>query len=352
MIRRRAHRKHAIRRTGSYIGLDGAAIPVVGFGELRLATVARRGRDVREVERALHQAIELGITFIDVADEEATERMVGDAVRTLRARDRAIVACRVPVATPSIAEAIDRGLLRDRLPPRWIQHRVEASLRATRLDALPLAQLPIVPAWRESAAWPELVGTCARLVTAGKVLRWAGLVDQLADATDLAKEAWLCALSVVLGPCERASEALIDAAAATHMAILARRPLAGGALAGALGPGVKLAVGDDRRTLDDDPLEHLAVGAARLAVLVKRTPPAATSCKAARAVLESAPRRVHVECESLAELALRWTIDHRGVTCVLPRLHATAHVGEAIAAALANPLPADVIEAVTTILDN
>ncbi len=324
--------------------------PVVGVGELRLATAAARGLDVREVARALHAAIELGIELVDVAEEEATERLVGDAVRTLRARDRDIVACRLSHARPDTVPA-----------PGGIQRAVEASLRATRLDALPLAQLPLATSWRESRAWPEVVGTCARLVREGKVLRWGALIDAAiaspAEAErgallEFAAEAWLAVISVVLNPCDRAAEALIDAAAAKQIAIVVRRPLAGGALAGALGPGVKLAPNDDRRTLDDDTLERIAVGAARLAVLVKRTPPAATSCKAARAVLESAPRRTHVTCDSLAELALRWAIDHRGVTCVLPRLHGMGQVAEAIAAASAAPLADDLLEAVTTILDN
>jgi len=121
--------------------------------------------------------------------------------------------------------------------------------------------------------------------------------------------------------------------------VFARRPLAGGALAGALGPGVKLARTDDRRDL---PLEKLAVGAARLAALVKREPPAARSCDAAREQLAKNVRAPHLECMTIAELALRWVIDRGAIA--LPRLHRREHVAEAVAAAAAPPLSIDVPE--------
>ncbi len=316
----------------------------VGCGDVRLATAAARGASAREVERAVHSALELGITLIEAAEEEAAERLCGDAVRALRLRDAVVVACRVPELAPRPG-APRRDVLPERLPPAYVQQRIEASLRATRLEALPLVQLPLRAAWRASPAWPELAGACVRLVREGKVLAWGALCagdtgDDSAELTELAAEPWLAALSIPYSLCERGAEAVLSSGGGK--AILARRPLAGGALAGTLGPGVRLALHDDRHSLDEPALERIAVLAARLAPLVEREPPAARSCDAARAVLERGRRPSHVEAFTLAELALRFVIDRGAIA--LPRLHRAERVAEAISSAAAPPHSPELLE--------
>ena len=306
------------------LGPDGTEVPAVGAGEVSLARAAARGIAAEDAVRALHAALDAGLLVIDVAAEEDAERAAGDAVRSLHLRDRAIVTCRVP----AIASA--RDLV------RAVQPRVEASLRATRLDALPLALLPLRPAWREASAWAELRGTCARLVREGKVQRWGAILDGVDGAQDLLGDDWLVALAIPLSACERAAEPLVAAAAEKHVAVLARRPLAGGALAGSLGPGVPLPPNDDRRALDPAALERIAAGVARLAAFTKRQPLAARSCDAARAQLERNPRIAELDCLTVAELALRFVIDRGAIA--LPRLHRREHLAEAISAASAPPL--------------
>src|SRR5262245_32058040 len=148
--------------------LGDISVGSIGTGDVSLGRAAARGIDAATVERALHDAIELGIDVVDLADD--AERLAGDVLRAQRARDRVVVVCRVSVV------AAARDLLPERLPARHVQAQVESSLRATRLDALPLALLPLRAEWPASSAWPELAATCARLVREGKVLRWrAGL---------------------------------------------------------------------------------------------------------------------------------------------------------------------------------
>jgi aryl-alcohol dehydrogenase-like predicted oxidoreductase len=332
-------------------------VTAIGGGDLDLTISAARGVPAREVERALHEAIELGIALFDVAADADGERLAGDCVREQRARDRVVVATRVAILDERPG-APKRDVLRERLPVAYLVARIEASLRATRLDALPLAQLPLAPAWVASPAWPELIGTCARLIREGKVLAWGALLEEPGDdaAPALLAEPWLAAVSVVYNLCDRRAEPLFEAASARQLAVLARQPLAGGALAGALGPGAILPPRDDRRALDAAALERIAVEMARLSPLVKREPPVARSCDVARAIAErvsqpgqprqagqpGAPARPeHVECTDVAELALRFAIDRAGIA--LPRLHRRDHVAAAIAAASAPPLSPDLV---------
>jgi aryl-alcohol dehydrogenase-like predicted oxidoreductase len=364
------HPRVRTRRLGSH------DVTAIGGGDLCLATSAARGVPARDVEHALHEAITFGITLFDVAADPDSERLAGVALREQRARDRVIVATRVAILAERPG-APRRDMLPERLPPRYVQDRVEATLRATQLDALPLAQLPLQPAWLASTAWPELVGTCARLVREGKVRAWGALLepgDALGDAPPkdpddpddpddrdrddpepasgtkppaaalaLIAEPWLAALSVVYNLCDRRAEPLFAAAAKREpaVAILARQPLAGAALAGALGPGVRLPPRDDRHELDAATLERIAMGVARLSPLVKHESPAARSCEAARAIVERARRPEHLACSDVAELALRFAIDRAGIA--LPRLHRRAHLLPAVAAAAAPPLPAEIV---------
>lgn len=429
------------------VRLGERTVTASGCGDLSLAIAASRGVDRRDVERALTVALELGLTLADIhPGEDDAERLAGDVIRALRLRDSVIVATAVPPRSGH-----DTPI--QRLPPAYLQSRVEAALRNTRLDALPLVQLPLHPSWIASKAWPELEGTAARLVREGKVLAWGARLEDIesepdrasdepsrgqpavsgawvshdsrvrprgdrearlgdrdagaapdgdrdaGDAWDCGERAvdgelrallavpWLVSLSVPYNLCARAAEPLIAAASApvplgpeapppappvssptsslivsafeitaplatttapmtspkptrraAPLAVLARHPLAGGALAGTLGPGHKLAQRDDRNAIDDATLDRIALQVARLAPLARTLPPAARATEASREVHDRVKRREHAGVMTLAELALRYVIDRGAIA--LPRLHRHTLVADALIAAASEPLPA------------
>lgn len=333
------------------------SIPPIGSGDVSVARAAQRGLDALDVRRALDQVIAAGLDLVAVAAEEAAEALVADAIRALHVRDRVLAAYRVPAITARLGIPT-RDTLPERLPPRYLVDRVESILRRTRLDAIPLAQLTLRAAWRSSSAWPEVVDTCARLVREGKVLDWAAFVDTIEDDTpELAAEPWLAALSMPFSLCDHAAADPVLAAAAAitaaprttaaderTLAVLARHPLAGGALAGSLGPGAKLRLHDDRRALDDRALDRIAVGVAKLAAFAKITPPAARSTDVAKAQLERNRRPDELHVQTVAELALRYVVTRGAIA--LPRLHRAEHVADALIAAHSPPLPADLVTAV------
>ena len=247
--------------------LAGRSVAALGLGDISFARAAARGHDANDVVRRVHDALELAIDVLELAPEPDVEHAVGDAVRGLRARDRAVVAMfdsRASFPARRSARA-DPSALRARRVSR-------RASRATRLDALPLVQLPLRTSWRASSAWAELQGTCERLIREGQGPRVGALIAEpdahatedgegttpaqassFADAlrddpasslfalapTSAAEpapkllhplaEPWLAALAVEFSLCARGSAPVL-AAAPTH-AIFARRPLAGGALA-------------------------------------------------------------------------------------------------------------------------
>ncbi|HET9989861.1 MAG TPA: aldo/keto reductase [Kofleriaceae bacterium] len=389
--------------------LAGRPIAAVGLGDVSLERSSKRGRDPAETIRRVHEALEAEIDLIDVAPEDDSERAVGEAVRALRLRDRAIVATRVVAVS-------ERDTVQDRLPRRYIVERVDASLRATKLDALPLVQLPLRASWLVTSAWPELVGNCARLVREGKVMSWGVRVSEtsadpvpavpkrvtiaevtaklaqeaerprsslilmpdeaiaadpaLAIAVELTRKAggalppvadgalthpamlfldepWLASLAIEVSMCRRDAIALC-AAAAGKKPVLALHPLEGGALAGTLGPGASLAPLDDRRAVTPEQLEAIAVGVAKLASRVKREPLSARSCAEARTITDAAQRPPNVMVTTLAELALRYVIDRGAIA--MPRIHTRDALAELVACGNADALPEALIAKIDELL--
>jgi aryl-alcohol dehydrogenase-like predicted oxidoreductase len=368
--------------------IGDATVTAIGIGDVDVAVADARGMSVTDVERGVNDALERGITLVDVTDDRRAQRLVGEAVRALRLRDRCVVATSIRALAELPGRA--RDVLPERLPPLYVQERIEASLRAIKLDALPLAFLPVRTTWCASKEWPELVGACARLTREGKVLRWGARLDLAAAdreerlAEELAEAAALrdpfVALSVVYNACDRRADPLFTGAlapvraaqplrtspgglflfeapaaepppvsgpVAAPLTVLAREPLAGGTLAGAIGPGVKRTLRDDRNALDAATLERIAVGMARLAPFVSHEPPAARSCEAARAALDRAPKSER-EASTVAELAIRYVLDR---AIAMPRLR-REHVNETIALLAAPPLSDELRERIERALDS
>jgi aryl-alcohol dehydrogenase-like predicted oxidoreductase len=350
---------------------DGPPLSPLGLA-FDPATSTRRGAMLDVLRATLRQALTLGVTVVDVAADDDAVAEVAIAVRDVGRRDRITIATRIP---PAVAPV---DTLRARMQPGYVVARIEATLRHTRLDAIPLVQLASVRAtWLEDRAWPELAGTLARLRDEGKLLAWGVSLDDLATPppiiigqrpppaptgpydtaaalAPLLTAADLATLAVPYHLWHRLAAPLAAtlAAAATaepkapRVALLARAPLGRGALGGDLAPGVRLAVRDDRLgTLTPPRLAAIALALAPLAALVRDPPPAVRGGEAATAYARALPGRPpHLPCHTVAELALRWLLSQPGVTTALPLLSSPAHLEAAVIAAAAPPLPPDLLD--------
>ncbi len=305
-------------------------VTVVGLGTRGLAG-GMRDLDLGAAARVVPAAIDAGVTLVDAAPGWGESlRVTGEAVRALRARDRVCVACLVPAATASPAVARAQ-------PPGYVQRVVEDALRASRLDAVPLAWLGgWRDAWLDDRAWPELHGTLLRLVREGKVLSWGVVAPDGAprDAMRAVAEPWVAAVSVRASLFDRtAAEALAPAAQAAGVALVAREPLAGGALGGDVGPGVRWPPGDERAAWSPARLAAIVPDLARLAAFVTRSPAAAAATDAGRALLDGLRRGEDVTCASVAELAVRAVVGAAGVTAAVVGVRRLEHLREAVACA-------------------
>ena len=220
------------------LGADGRQLSAVGVGTWALGGPSTfDGRDAgwgevddAESIRALHTAIDAGVTLIDTAPAYGTghsELVIGRALAALPAALRESVA----VATKfglRIDEEQRTGGGSD-VRPEAIRTECEASLRRLGLDALDLYQLH--GGAESMAAAEDVVATCEELLAEGKIRSFGTAQDDAETVAVFARSARCVSVQTqanVFGW----TQATLDAAHANGLAVLARSPLAMGMLSG------------------------------------------------------------------------------------------------------------------------
>lgn len=333
-----------------------------------------------EVARAIGLALDLGVDILDTSTVlGSAEELCGQTLRELGAWERVMLTARVPAATP---HAVHKDLLADDdeggegevfadpLPKLWplphLEERLERSLRATKLPVIPLALLEgWRDSWLRSPAWPELVGAMVQMQRKGKVLRW-GLALPFASIPHTAKVLDEPMISAVAAPyClwSAAAERLAAAAAERQIAFLAQLVMGQGGLSGEIVATAEFPPGDARGEIfsSEPGRVELSRRVAELAAFTKSVPAAARSSDAARGVLEEVRRKQQherkehgheaadrgaPECQTLAELAVRFPLSDPHVASAVVGMSSRAHVRQNAEAAALGPLPPHALDAV------
>ena len=151
------------------LGTQGLTVSCLGLGCMGMTWAYGTDRDEGEAIATIHEAIDLGITFLDTAEVYGpftNEELVGKAVQGRR--DRVVIATKFGFIfdeTGKISGADSR--------PQHIREVVEASLRRLKTDRIDLLYQhrvdPNVPI-------EDAVGVMAEFVRAGKV-RYLGLSE-------------------------------------------------------------------------------------------------------------------------------------------------------------------------------
>lgn len=297
------------------LGRTGSEVSAIGFGCWGLSGEMWRDTDPEAGRRALYLALESGITLVDTAlvyGRGESERIVGEAVRALRATDTVVVASKVPPANDRWPARAGTALERV-FPDAHVTRSVEQSLRNLRIEAIPLVQLHVwLDEWLDGSYWPALRGCLERLVREGKVLHWGISTNDHAPETALRvlDEPIIETVQVVYNLFDRGpEEALFARAAERSVGVIARCPFDEGALTGAIGPDSRFPPDDFRsRYFKDDRPAQVADRVDRLRPLLGD------------------------EARTLAELALRFALSRPEVSTVIPGMRKVEHVRSNIAA--------------------
>ena len=303
------------------MGRTGIELSEIGYGAWGLGGQQWRGGSDQESARALRTGFELGINFIDTAlayGDGHSERIAGEAVK--QSGIPILIATKIPPADrtwPSRAES----RYSDVFPKNYIAECTDASLRNLRLERIDIQQFHVWNArWTEQDEWKQDVED---LKKSGKV-RYFGvsLTEHDPDSgIHLAATGLVDSLQVIYNIFDpTAADKLFPMAAKHGVGILARVPFDEGSLAGTIHDDTEFEEKDFRAFYFRG--ERKKQVAERVRGLQKDVP-------------EFASR--------LPELALRFCLSNPAVTSVIPGMRRASHVTNNVQAALAGPLPPQVL---------
>jgi myo-inositol catabolism protein IolS len=216
------------------LGQTGLQVSEVGLGAMPFGGMVTQadgtqfgwtGTDDRELIALVHDSEALGVNLLDTAEAYGNghgEAVVGEALQGRR--HKWIIATKVRPNQGIDADTPDEAAVRKR-----ITEACEQSLQRLRTDYIDLYQLHAIPyPW----AMPIAMGTLAQLRTAGKI-RWYGISTNNREAVDqLRAYGPLHVLQIGYNLLERQADALLHWARAENIGTLIRVPLAKGMLTG------------------------------------------------------------------------------------------------------------------------
>jgi aryl-alcohol dehydrogenase-like predicted oxidoreductase len=320
------------------LGRSGLTVSALGIGTWALGgPFTYDGRDAGwgpvddDVSiRALHTAIDHGVTLIDTAAIYGTghsERVVGRALAQLDAatRERMVVATKFGLV---FDERTRSGAGSD-VSPASIRAECDASLRRLGVETIGLYQLH--GGADTVAAAEDVVAVCQELVSAGKI-RWFGTSQDAPEVVEAFARSPLCVSVQTQVNVFGWSSRVLTLAREHGLAVLARSPLALGLLSGRYGPDRRPAAGDVRLDtpwwtyFDDDQMPQWM------------------------ARLDAVRELLTIDGRSLIQGALGylWTVDP--ATIPLPGIRTPAQAAENAGTLQLGPLPATAAARITELL--
>jgi aryl-alcohol dehydrogenase-like predicted oxidoreductase len=302
-------------------GRTGWQVSEIGYGLWGVG--GWTGSDDEESFRSVERALELGCTFFDTAwiyGQGHSERLLGRALA--RHRDRPVyVATKVPpknLRWPARPEyALDEVF-----PADHIRQYTEKSLRNLGLDRIDLQQLHVwTDHWADDERWQRAAETLKRdgLIRAFgiSINRW-----EPANVLRTLRTGLVDSVQVVYNVFDQEPEdELFPACIELDVAVIARVPFDEGSLTGQLTLKSRWPEGDWRNVYFTP--ENLRETVARVEQL-KQILPADMG---------------------LPELALRFILEHPGVSTTIPGMRRTHHVEQNLAVSDGRSLPGDLVAA-------
>ncbi|MBI3931810.1 MAG: aldo/keto reductase [Acidobacteria bacterium] len=286
------------------LGRTGLEVSEIGYGAWGIAGDWWVGATDAESLRALHRAVDLGVTFVDTAlgyGRGHSESLVGRVVR--ERREAVHVATKVPPKN-RLWPARAGVPVSECFPPEWILRSCESSLRNLGMERVDLLQLHT---WQDEYldqdGWSDaLLG----LKASGKV-RFLGISvndHDPASALRAVASGVFDTVQVIYNIFDQSPEAELFPACVRHgVGVIARVPLDEGGLTGTITPSTGFAEGDFRvRYFRDGRKREVFARGQALATLLGD------------------------EAQSLPELALRFCLAHDAVSTVIPGMRRVATV--------------------------
>jgi len=228
------------------LGRTGLSVSEIGYGAWGIGGSMWIGADERESVRALHRAIELGVTFIDTARGYGeSERIVGGVLRD-HAGEGLVVATKIPPRNRiwPAPGGVDPS---EAFPGSHIRESLETSLRASGLDSFDVVQFHVwSDEWVGSGDWLE---TIEALKKEGKIGHFGVSINdyQPDNALELVRSGHVDTVQVIYNVFhQQPAERLFPACAEHGVGVIVRVALDEGGLTGRVTENTEFPDGDFR----------------------------------------------------------------------------------------------------------
>lgn len=305
------------------LGRTGLEVSEIGYGAWGIGGSQWLGADDRESLRALHRAMDLGLTLIDTALAYGgghSEELVGQAAR--ERDERIVVATKVPPRNQTWPAPA--GLDPEEVfPAGWVRRCTERSLANTGLDVLDLQQLHVwSDEWVGRGTWLEAV---EELKAEGKIRAFGVSINdhQPANALALIETGVVDTVQVIYNVFDQSPEdRLLPVCAERGIGVLARVPFDEGALTGTVGPDTTFPEGDFRTAyFRGDRRQQVA--------------------DRVQAIVDD----LGIAREELPEVALRYVLSEPAVSSVIPGMRSVRNVERNCAVGDGRGLPPEQVAA-------
>ncbi len=281
------------------LGRTGLHVSAISLGTWQVGGGWGKPFDDQRAWSILEKAADLGINFIDTADgysDGQSERQAGRLVRSRPEKIFLATKCGRRLR-PHTADGYNR---------ENITRFVEDSLTNTGLEALDLIQLHCPPT--DVYYRPEVFAVLDDLKQQGKILHYGVSVERVEEALKAIEYPGVETVQIIFNMFRlRPSELFFEQAQKRRVGIIVRVPLASGLLTGRFRPGHQFPPTDHRHYNADGQVFN--VGETFAGLPFERGVELADKVQA---VLEPDSG------ETMAQLALRWILDHDAVSSVIP----------------------------------
>jgi len=300
-------------------GNTGLAVPEIGLGCWQLGGGWRDDWDDAVARQTLDNAYAAGVRFIDTADvygDGASERSIGGFIRERRP-EGLVVATKLGRA----------GIYPDGYTRALLREATLRSLDRLGMEAVDLTQLHCVPT--EVLRQGHVFDWLRELQQEGLVKRWGASVESVEEGLICLGQDGLASLQVIFNVFrQKPAEDLLPRVAAQGVGIIVRLPLASGLLGGKINRATTFRP-DDHRNFNRDGA-HFNVGETFAGLELER------GIAATEQVAALVPPSM-----TMAQMALRWILDHPAVSVVIPGASSPAQVQGNVSASALPPLPAE-----------
>jgi aryl-alcohol dehydrogenase-like predicted oxidoreductase len=311
-------------------GRTGRNVSEIGFGAWAIGAAWGEVNDDDAI-KALHTALDSGVTFIDTADvygDGHSERLIAKAMKE-RGGERPFIATKVGRRLPEQTVA---GYSADNLTSY-----VERSLKNLETDTLDLVQLhcPLTDLYYH----PEVFERLDRLVEQGKIRNYGVSVERVEEALKAIEYPGVVSVQIIFNAFrQRPAERFFALAQEKSVAIIARVPLASGLLSGKFKRDTKFETTDHR--LFNRNGEAFDVGETFSGV------PYEVGLDAVERI-----RPLVSGDTTMAKFALRWILMFDAVTVAIPGARNPAQAQSNAQAAAVPALSKDVMDKIVRIYD-